>query len=148
MNLNNYLVKTNFLTSLKREIYSEGIIFKNKNELGIILPLIDIDFDKEYFTSVEIEGVNYPREFEFSLNKDTVILKNENLIYVPLNEIYFYNCIIHREKVYTEKELKSINYCIEDDFYKNSKEFLKLKNYQYKEGIVDCRSVVEILEDM
>lgn len=148
MDLENYLVKVSFITSLKREIYSEGIIFKNENELGIILPLIDINFDKEYFTSVEIEGINYPREFEFSLNKDTVILKNKNLIYVPLNEIYFYNCIIHREKVYTKKELKSINYCIEDDFYKNSKEFIKLRNCQSKEVIVDCKSVVDILEDM
>lgn len=148
MDLENYLVKVSFITSLKREIYSEGIIFKNENELGIILPLINLDFDKEYFTSVEIEGVNYPREFEFSLNKDTVILKNENLIYVPLDEVYFYNCIIHKEKVYTKKELKSIKYCTEDEFYKNSKEFIKLKNYQNKEVIIDYKSVVEILEDM
>lgn len=148
MNLENYLVKVTFITSLKREINSEGIIFKNENELGIILPLIDIDFDKEYFINVEIEGANYPRKFEFFLNKDTVILKNENLIYIPLDEIYFYNCIIHKEKVYTKKELKSINYCIEEEFYKNYKEFLKLKNYQNKEVIVDYRSVTEILEDM
>lgn len=148
MNLKNYLVKTSFLTSLKKEIYSEGIIFKNENELGIILPLIDIDFDKEYFINVEIEGANYSREFEFSLRKNIIILKNETLMYIPLDEIYFYNCIIHREKVYTKKELRNIKYCIEDEFYKNSKEFLKLKNYQNKEVIVDYRSVVEILEDM
>ncbi|WP_027128186.1 hypothetical protein [Fusobacterium perfoetens] len=146
MELKNCLVKASFMTSSRSKICSEGIIFKNENELGIILPLIDIDFDREYFTCVEIEGINYPREFEFSLRKDIVILKNENLMYVPLDEIYFYNCIIHKEKVYTKKELANIVYCTENDFTKNPNELLKLK--QNREVIVDYRSIVDILEDM
>lgn len=57
-----------------KECYSQGILFRDKTDIGVIIPTIkEIE---EGLKTITIKSPLYPREFEFSVSKDFVGLSD------------------------------------------------------------------------
>ena len=67
--------------------------------------------------TITIKSPLYPREFEFSVSKDFVAIKNDYLMFLPIEELECSKEIKHRTKVYSKEELKTLRYVMEVHFH-------------------------------
>ena len=146
-----------------KEYYSQGILFRDKTDIGVIIPTIkEIE---EGLKTITIKSPLYPREFEFSVSKDFVAIKNDYLMFLPIEELECNSELKHRTKVYSKDELKTLRYVMgihfhspyydgEDCFFYSeriytylfgkSKEILKTNRINY---LSEIPSIVDVSED-
>lgn len=98
-----------------KEYYSQGILFRDKTDIGVIIPRIkEIE---EGLKTITIKSPLYSREFEFSVSKDFMILKNDYLMFIPIEELECNGELKHRTKVYSKDELKTLRYVMGIHFH-------------------------------
>ena len=146
-----------------KECYSQGILFRDKTDIGVIIPTIkEIE---EGLKTITIKSPLYPREFEFSVSKDFVAIKNDYLMFLPIEELECNSELKHRTKVYSKDELKTLRYVMgihfhspyydgEDCFFYSerlytylfgkSKEILRTNQINY---LSEIPSIVDVSED-
>ena len=146
-----------------KECYSQGILFRDKTDIGVIIPTIkEIE---EGLKTITIKSPLYPREFEFSVSKDFVAIKNDYLMFLPIEELECNSELKHRTKVYSKDELKTLRYvmgihfhspyydgedclCYSERIYTylfgKSKEILKTNRINY---LSEIPSIVDVSED-
>lgn len=146
-----------------KEYYSQGILFRDKTDIGVIIPMIkEIE---EGLKTITIKSPLYPREFEFSVSKDFVAIKNDYLMFLLIEELECSKEIKHRTKVYSKEELKTLRYVMgihfhspyydgEDCFFYSeriytylfgkSKEILRTNQINY---LSEIPSIVDVSED-
>ena len=147
----------------RKECYSQGILFRDKTDIGVIIPTIkEIE---EGLKTITIKSPLYPREFEFSVSKDFVAIKNDYLMFLPIEELECNSELKHRTKVYSKDELKTLRYVMgihfhspyydgEDCFFYSerlytylfgkSKEILRTNQINY---LSEIPSIVDVSED-
>lgn len=146
-----------------KECYSQGILFRDETDIGVIIPTIkEIE---EGLKTITIKSPLYPREFEFSVSKDFVAIKNDYLMFLPIEELECNSELKHRTKVYSKDELKTLRYVMgihfhspyydgEDCFFYSerlytylfgkSKEILRTNQINY---LSEIPSIVDVSED-
>ena len=146
-----------------KECYSQGILFRDKTDIGVIIPTIkEIE---EGLKAITIKSPLYPREFEFSVSKDFVAIRNDYLMFLPIEELECNGELKHKARVYPKEELSTIRYVMgihfhspyydgEDCFFYSerlytylfgkSKEILRTNQINY---LSEIPSIVDVSED-
>lgn len=114
-----------------KEYYSQGILFRDKTDIGVIIPTIkEIE---EGLKTITIKSPLYPREFEFSVSKDFVAIRNDYLMFLPIEELECNGELKHKARVYPKEELSTIRYVMRVHFSTNS--YLDNGYHNYTEAL-------------
>lgn len=100
-----------------QEYELQGILFRDNSDFGIILPAIK--GIEEGLSLITIKSPLYPREFEFTPSPNFLVIRNEYLMFVPIEEIECGGEIKHKTRVYSKEELSSIRYVVKNHFVNN-----------------------------
>lgn len=102
------------IDSEQNSYWGQGILFRDLDELGIILP--NSFSDDRSFKSIIIRSNLLLNELEFSI-EGTFFAKSELLAFIPLDELKISNNqISHKKRVYTKEQLSNLKYCMKRDF--------------------------------
>lgn len=113
-NLLDAFVKVQLRKKDGKEYDLQGILFRDNTDFGIILPLMsDVE---EGLETITINSPLYPREFEFTPTKDFIGIKNDFLMFLPIEEIECNGEIKHKTRVYSKEELSTIRYTMRSHF--------------------------------
>lgn len=112
------VVLAEFKMGKKKEIL-HGIIFRDNNKLGIIIPKIK-SLENEQFIELTINAPGqYKQELEFTIDRNkTYIHSNEFLSFIPLKELQMNGSKIeYSSSSYSREVLNCIKYSIGYDIY-------------------------------
>lgn len=113
-NLWDSFLNLELIDSEQNSYWAQGILFRDLDELGIILP--NSFSDDMSFKSIIIRSNLLLNELEFSI-EGTFFAKNKFLAFIPLDELKISNNqISHKKRVYTKDQLSNLKYCMKRDF--------------------------------
>lgn len=99
------------------EIFSQGIFFRENDEMGLIVPKNNEILNFKGDITVTITGKYLTQELEFNISSNTHIGQSKYLMYIPLNDLkVIENEIMHKNKVYNKNILTNIRYCMRYNF--------------------------------
>lgn len=125
------------LTLNGSSVYTQGIFFRENDEMGIIIPKNDIflEFDKDIV--ITIWGRYFLQELEFEISPKTYIGATEHLMYIPIKDLKVINNeITHVNKVYNKSILSNIRYCMKSNFifFNQANTNFRYVTYTYLKG--------------
>ncbi len=99
------------------EIFTQGIFFRENDEMGLIVPKNNEILNFEGDITVTISGKYLTQELEFNVPSSVHIGQSKYLMYIPLNDLKVTgNEITHKNKVYNKNILIGIRYCMRHNF--------------------------------
>ena len=99
------------------EIFTQGIFFRENDEMGLIVPKNNEILNFKGDITVTITGKYLTQELEFNISSNTHIGQSKYLMYIPLNDLkVIENEIMHKNKVYNKNILTNIRYCMRYNF--------------------------------
>lgn len=113
-NLWDSFLNIELIDSEQNSYWAQGILFRDLDELGIILP--NSFRENSSFKSIIIRSNLLLNELEFSI-EGTFFAKSDLLAFIPLEELKISNNqISHKKRVYTKEQLTNLKYCMKRDF--------------------------------
>lgn len=117
------------------EIFTQGIFFRENDEMGLITPKNNeiLNFDGDVI--VTIIGKYLTQELEFTISSKVHIGQTDFLMYIPINDLKVTGCeIVHKNKVYSKNILANIRYCMRSNFIQSLQWNTQYITYSYLDG--------------
>lgn len=128
----NIMIKKN---NKNYEIFTQGVFFRENDEMGLIVPKNNeiLDFDGDIV--VTVIGKYLTQELEFNVSSRVHVGQSDYLMYIPLNDLKVAgNEIVHKNKVYNKNILTGIRYCMRANFLQPSQWNVQYITYSYLGG--------------
>lgn len=128
----NIMIKKN---NKNYEIFTQGIFFRENDEMGLIIPKNNeiLNFDGDII--VTIIGKYLTQELEFTISSKVHIGQTDFLMYIPINDLKATGQeIAHKNKVYNKNLLANISYCIRSNFIQPLQWNVQYTTYTYLDG--------------
>jgi hypothetical protein len=117
------------------EIFTQGIFFRENDEMGLIVPKNNEILNFEGDITITISGKDLTQELEFNVPSSVHIGQSKYLMYIPLNDLKVTgNEIMHKNKVYNKNILIGIRYCMRHNFISPNQWNSQYITYSYLGG--------------